>query len=101
MVDGMRASSFVITGLATTGLVVGSLAMAAAAQPTDHAGHLGRVGEDSVAVTPTGTTVTKLVGRVNDAADITLSDTSLSRGRYKIVVRDSTTQHNLYLHRPL
>jgi hypothetical protein len=93
----MRASSFVITGVATAGLVVGSLAIASASQSAVHAGHLGHVGEDPGAVTQRGTTVTKLVGRVNDAAEITLSDTSLSRGRYKIVVRDSTTQHNWHL----
>jgi len=42
----------------------------------------------------------KLVGIVNDARDITISDTSLTKGRYKIVVRDSTKRHNWRIYGP-
>jgi hypothetical protein len=39
----------------------------------------------------------KLVGYVNDSRDIEISDRTPSPGRYKIVVRDSTDDHNWHL----
>lgn len=72
------------------------------AEPAHHADHSGLVGEDST-LHRAGRTIQqlpKLVGVVNDARDITISDTSLTKGRYKIVVRDSTTRHNWRIYGP-
>jgi plastocyanin len=96
----MRKSNLAVSAAAAATLILGSIGMAAAQTPTSHsAGHThGIVGEDaSLTQGPSEGGLPKLVGKVNDARDITLSDTTLAPGRYKIVVRDSTTSHNWHL----
>ena len=96
----MRKSNVAVSLSAAGALIVGSIGMAAAQAPSSHAdAHAhGVVGED-VSLTPhrAEAGLPKLVGKVNDARDITLSDTTPAAGRYKIVVRDSTTNHNWHL----
>ena len=57
---------------------------------------MGSTGEDpsSLRGVRSAQQLPKIVGVVNSARDITISDASLSKGRYKIVVRDSTSRHN-------
>lgn len=97
----MRSSSSAIALVAACSLAVGAFGLAHAEPHLDAHG-AGLVGEDS-SLQRGGRSVQqlpKLVGIVNDARDITLSDTSLSKGRYKIVVRDSTTRHNWRIYGP-
>jgi hypothetical protein len=95
----MRKSNLVVSVTAAGALIVGSIGMAAAQVPSAHAAHAhGVVGEDaSLAPNRLAGALPKLVGKVNAARDITLSDTTLAVGRYKIVVRDTTTAHNWHL----
>lgn len=93
----MRAVSGSICVVAAAALAVGGWGMAQAS--TEHEPHAsGHVGEN-VNLRPTRTTseLPKLVGIVNDARDIEISDRTPSPGRYKIVVRDSTRSHNWHL----
>lgn len=96
----MRKSNVAVCVLAAGALIVGSIGMAAAQGPNGHAaGHAhGVVGEDA-SLTPNQLdgALPKLVGKVNDARDITLSDTTPAPGKYKIVVNDSTVHHNWHL----
>ena len=91
----VRSSSPAIALAAACSLAVGAFGMANAEPHLDAHG-AALVGEDSSLqrASRSAQLLPKLVGIVNDARDITISDTSLSRGRYKIVVRDSTTRHN-------
>lgn len=91
----MRTSNSVVALVAACAFAVGAFGMAHADAPHEHYA-AGRVGEDiSLAPAVRGVQqLPKLIGVVNDARDITLSETSLTKGRYKIVVRDSTTRHN-------
>ena len=95
----MRKSNVAVSVLAAGALIVGSIGMAAAQGSSEHAaGHVhGLVGEDGSLTPNRLDALPKLVGKVNDARDITLSDTTLAPGRYKIVVNDSTTSHNWHL----
>jgi hypothetical protein len=95
----MRKSSLMVSLSAAGTLILGSIGMAAAQAPGHADAHShGVVGQDS-SLTPSHTEggLPKLVGTVNAARDITLSDTTLAPGRYKIVVRDSTSNHNWHL----
>jgi hypothetical protein len=67
----------------------------AQASPHEH----GLLGEDASLARNDGalTSLTKLYGKVNDNRDLTLSDTTLSPGRYRIIVRDSTKRHNWHI----
>ena len=72
------------------------------AQASSHAdglhGH-GTVGENPrLAPQRAKGSLPKLVGVVNDSRDIEISDRTPRRGRYKIVVRDSTARHNWHLY---
>ena len=81
---------------AAVALALGSIGMASATQDSAHSSH-GVVGEEPARTGIVTGALPKLIGRVNDDRDITLSDTTLSPGRYKIVVRDTTTSHNWHL----
>ena len=97
----VRSSSSAIALVAACSFVVGALGMAHA-EPAHQSHQSGLVGEDPT-LQRGGRTVQqlpKLVGIVNDARDITISDTSLTKGRYKIVVRDSTKRHNWRVYGP-
>lgn len=96
----MKLLSLVVSTAAASALVAGGIGMAAAqpSHPDDH-GAAGHVGENtSLAPQRARGTLPKLVGIVNDARDIEISDRTPSPGRYKIVVRDSTTRHNWHLY---
>ena len=97
----MRTSSSAIALVAACSLAVGALGMAHA-EPAHQEHHSGLVGEDSSLLRGgrSAQQLPKVVGIVNDARDITISDTSLTKGRYKIVVRDSTTRHNWRIYGP-
>jgi hypothetical protein len=96
----MQTMSGAVALAAAGALVVGSIGMASA---SSHAGRAhaspGRVGENA-ALAPARTTtgLPKLVGIVDDNRDIEISDRTPERGRYKIVVRDSTKSHNWHLY---
>ena len=93
----MRRTNVFISAGAAGALALGSIGMASASQEhSDHQSH-GVVGEQAEAAKHHRGTLPRLVGKVNDARDITLSDTTLSPGRYRIVVRDSTSSHNWHL----
>ncbi|MFL6179245.1 MAG: hypothetical protein ACJ74E_05260 [Actinomycetes bacterium] len=95
----MRKSNIAVSVLAAGALIVGSIGMAAAQGLSEHAaGHThGLVGEDASLTPHRLNALPKLVGKVNDARDITLSDTTPAPGKYKIVVNDSTIHHNWHL----
>ena len=97
----MKTSSSAIALIAACSLAIGVFGMAHA-EPSHQSHQAGLIGEDSTLFRD-GRTVQglpKLVGIVNDARDITISDTSLTKGRYKIVVRDSTKRHNWRIYGP-
>jgi hypothetical protein len=73
------------------------MAQASAVHGVSHG--TGNSGEN-VNLRPTRTSgdLPKLVGIVNDARDIEISDRTPSPGRYKIVVRDSTRSPNWHLY---
>jgi len=98
----MQKSSLVVSVVAAGALALGSVGMAVA-QPhsshgsSDHEIH-GHSGENSsLAPKRTTGTLPKLVGYVNGNRDIEISDRTPSPGRYKIVVSDSTDDHNWHL----
>ena len=95
----MQRLSAAVSVLAAGALAAGSIGMAQAA-PHDPSEHVhGLVGEDTT-LARTGDALavrTKLRGKVNDNRDLTLSDTSLSPGRYRIIIRDSTKRHNWHI----
>ena len=96
----MQTSSVVIAVVSAAALAVGSVGMAVAQAPhvASHGTASGVVGQDSTSRPRVDRgTLPTLRGRVNDARDLTLSDTTLSPGRYRIVIRDSTTRHNWHL----
>ncbi|HEX5016881.1 MAG TPA: hypothetical protein VFX15_04780 [Actinomycetes bacterium] len=92
----MRRTNVFISAGAAGALVLGSIGMASATQDAGHHAH-GFAGERPAAGDDLKRALPKLVGKVTDAANITLSDTTLNRGRYKIVVRDSTANHNWHV----
>ncbi len=59
----------------------------------------GLIGEDPTLVRSGDAfaALTKLRGKVNDNRDLTLSSRTLSPGRYKIIIRDSTKRHNWHI----
>jgi hypothetical protein len=96
----VRLSSLVISAAAGAALVLGTVGLAGAADGHDgaHATH-GFVGENSdLARRITSGSLPKLVGMVNGNRDIEISDRTPKPGRYKIVVRDSTSRHNWHLY---
>jgi plastocyanin len=101
--DGeMQRMSSVVVAVATAALAVGGwgMAQAAPARHTDaaHSGLLGAVGEDESLVAARSTQgLPRLRGVVNDDRDLTLSDTSVAPGRYKIIINDSTRRHNWHI----
>ena len=71
----------------------------AESDPSVHHGPPGHSGENvSLARNRVAGTLPKLVGIVNDDRDIEISDRTPSPGRYRIVVRDSTSRHNWHLY---
>ncbi len=90
----MQKSNIAVSAIAAIALAAGSIGMAQAS-PHDH----GLVGEDASLSRVQGSTlaITKLYGKVNDNRDMTLSDTTLSPGRYRIIIRDSTKRHNWHI----
>lgn len=101
----MNVTSAVVASVAAAALMVGSLGMAQAApHPDDHENQhlheLGQAGENQTLARSGRTTqgLPKLVGIVKDNLDFDISDRTPSPGRYKIVVRDSTGQHNWHLY---
>jgi hypothetical protein len=96
----MRKTSMPVCLLAAGSLVIGSMGLAGASphRISLHSAH-GATGEnpDLLAKRATGT-LPKLVGIVNADRDLEISDRTPSPGRYKIVVRDSTTRHNWHLY---
>jgi hypothetical protein len=86
--------------LAAGALVAGSMGLAdASSHPISlHSAH-GETGGNPDLLPKRATGVLpKLVGIVNADRDIEISDRTPSPGRYKIVVRDSTTRHNWHLY---
>jgi plastocyanin len=95
----MRKTNVLVSLSAAGALILGSIGMASATQQShaDHESH-GIVGEDaSQASRHTTGALPVLRGKVDAARNITLSDTTPSPGRYKIVVNDSTASHNWHL----
>jgi hypothetical protein len=103
----MKTVMVTISALAAGALVVGGWGMAQA-EPhgaldhdrVDHQRHdHGQLGEDRRLASPSrqASALPKLFGRVNGDRDLTISDDSVSSGRYKIVVRDSTKRHNWHI----
>ena len=90
----MHRSSIAVSTVAVLALAAGSIGMAQAS-PHDH----GRLGEDTSLARSQGSilSLTKLYGKVNDNRDMTLSDTTLAPGRYRIIIRDSTKRHNWHI----
>lgn len=96
----MNIASAAVAAVAASALALGSVGMASAGpdDPHSHAS-LGRIGENlDLAAQRTTGRLPKLVGIVNDNRDIEISDRTPSPGRYKIVVRDSTSSHNWHLY---
>ncbi len=88
--------SIAVSTIAAAVLAVGSIGLA---QASPHAHARGLVGEDTSLARQDSPlmAITKLYGKVNDNRDMTLSDTSLSPGRYRIIVKDSTKRHNWHV----
>jgi hypothetical protein len=96
----MRPSSLLISSAAAAALALGAIGMASAESGlSTHHGPPGHSGENaSLALSRGAGTLPKLVGIVNDDRDIEISDRTPSPGRYRIVVRDSTSRHNWHLY---
>lgn len=95
----MHGLSTAVSVLAAGALAAGSIGMAQAAPHTLDEHVHGLIGEDTT-LARSGDVLaarTKLRGKVNDNRVITLSDTSLSPGRYRIIIRDSTKRHNWHV----
>jgi hypothetical protein len=95
----MGAVTLLVGATAAAALAVGGWGMAQAAPHREGHGVHGSIGENAdLRPARTNSDLPKLVGIVNDARDIEISDRTPQPGRYKIVVRDSTSSHNWHLY---
>jgi hypothetical protein len=96
---GMGTETRWVAVAASAALILGGWGMAQASPVHGTSHGTGHAGEN-VDLRPARTSgdLPKLVGIVNDARDIEISDRTPSPGRYKIVVRDSTRSHNWHLY---
>jgi hypothetical protein len=98
----MRAGTGIAGSAAAAVLMVGVMGMS---QVPSHAGH--QVEPDGGATSAYTKqeaaeqrrlgALPKLTAKVNDARDLTISANPVASGRYKIVVRDSTSRHNWHI----
>ena len=105
----MHKSSVAVTLAAAGALVAGSIGMAGAESASEphrsaHGGHssgsiVGSIGENSsLAPKQTLGRLPKLVGVVKGYRTFEISDRTPNPGRYRIVVRDTTRNHNWHLY---
>ena len=102
-ISSMQRVSLAVSAVAVTTLAVGGFGMAQAAPHDEHTARgtheHGSLGEDR-ALQRSGdnlSALTKLRGKVNDNRVMTLSNTSPSPGRYRIIIRDTTKRHNWHI----